>query len=170
MVLSVLLECIWMSEMWAGKWSVKFGGLDCLRTHACDLITATKLKLREEKLYERKIKKIEQRQRLCIGTYRTTYYSKDYHVLPLLKKSQIYPTASVWIVRRNWVSARNLCKQGQNVQKEHRKKPYWIKSLMVPFLVNMIFYTALTVIRTFWAYVSDQKKKKLLSVKNKYLR
>lgn len=38
------------------KWSVKFGGLDCLETHDCDLITAAELKLQEEKMKRKKEK------------------------------------------------------------------------------------------------------------------
>lgn len=48
-LLSVLLRRAWVSEMWAVKWSVKFGGFDCLKTRSCDLITGAELKLQEEK-------------------------------------------------------------------------------------------------------------------------
>lgn len=62
-LLSVLLECVWVSEMRAVKWSVKFGGFDCLQTHACDLITGAELKLQEEKMSRRKRKKKVERWR-----------------------------------------------------------------------------------------------------------
>lgn len=68
---SVLLECTGVSEMWAVKWSVKFRGFDCLKTHACDLITGAEVKLQGEKMYRRKRKTKVERWRV------------DYHASPV---------------------------------------------------------------------------------------